>query len=228
MVEIMIDKSRLQQRMNLISAGHCDKPWFDPNSPHDQKITTYGSNQCPIETDTFEGLRIAQIQGFSPCNDFQLFQHWGDWQKMDDGSRVRPYYALTAERALRAAEIIKGGPARRLILLVTMFMKGALRAFADAMGPGQLEMMGFFWYFSGDDITDEAENAPDIMYAAKTLDLRRISILTGAFDKTVEKALAEGIMDCPSLEVLEVYRKDGPDYTWPRYQTPLIDAALGK
>lgn len=226
MVGNVIDQTRFEQRMRLISAGYCDKPWFDPNSSHDQKVTTYGSGQCPIETDSFEGLSTAQFQGFSPCNDFQLFQHWGDWETMEDGSNARPYYALTIERALRAAEIIRGGPARRLILMVTMFMSGAIRSFADAIGPGQLEMMGFFWYFSGDDITDEAENAPDIMYAARTLGLKRVSILTGAFDRTSEKALAEGVLDCLLLEVLEVYGKDGPNYTWPRYPTPLIDVAL--
>ncbi|XGV96017.1 MAG: hypothetical protein ACAF41_25180 [Leptolyngbya sp. BL-A-14] len=201
------------------------QPWFDPRSPHDLKVTTYLEPQDPIEVDTIEHLRLSQSDIYSPRNQFIVYQQWGE--RLPDGGR--PFLALTVPAATAVAEIIRGGPTRNLILICTTFMPGAIRAFADTLTQNeaphnapQLEFLGIFWYFSGDDITDEPEHSADVAYAANRLRLKRLSILTGAFNSECEDRLVAGLQQNTALEYFGVFHKT-EQYTWQQIPTPKVD-----
>ncbi len=204
----------------------CRKPWFDPRSQADQKVTTYDEPQDPLEVDTLEALKAVQEPRFSPRNRFIVYQQWGAVEP--DGSR--PYFWLDKPAAQAVAQAIAGGPARSLILLCTTFQKGAIRQFSDTLstqkGAGErepLEMLGFFWYFSGDTIDDEPESADEIAYAANRLNLSRLSLLTGTFSPEIEDRLLRGLKDNVRLKRFGAFGKD-ESYTWPAFAAPRLEA----
>ena len=204
------------------------KLWFDPDSPNDLKVTTYSELQEPIEVDTINALRSSQSETFHPHNEFVIYQQWG--KNLPDGGRY--YYWLDIDTATTVAEIIKGGPTHKLILMCTTFQPGAIQRFAEALvqdqldnSGSQLEYLGLFWYFSGDDITDNPECATEIAYAANSLQLKRLSILTGAFNSECEDHLVEGLRQNSTLECLSVFYKD-EQYIWEQIPTPRVDEML--
>lgn len=203
-------------------------PWFDPRSPHDLKVTTYSEPQDPVEVDTIENLRLSQSNLYSPRNQFVVYQQWAE--RLPEGGRH--YLALTVPAAAAVAEIIRGGATRNLILLCTTFMPGAIRCFVDALTQNeapdsapQLEFLGLFWYFSGDDITDEPEHSADVAYAANRLRLKRLSVLTGAFNNGCEDLLVSGLQQNTTLEHFGVFHKT-EQYTWGQIPTPRVDALV--
>lgn len=210
-------------RRSLHAEGHIQRPFFDPSSAADKRLATYG-DRCPIplEVDTPEGFARTQQPPFAAGADFVVYQNWGPTTRGSDGRLGRPFMWLAEERARDLGAALRDGPTTKLWLVVTMFGPGALRAFADAVGPGQLEMLGLLWYFSGDDFTDEAENAADVAYLARTLGLSRLAILTAAWDAGCEARLAKALEGQDTLEVLRVFEKDD-GATWPRVATPLLD-----
>lgn len=200
-------------------------PWFNPNSPYDQKVTTYLEPQNPVEVDTPNALRFVQSEEFYPRNQFVVYQQWGE-EIPDVG---RPLYWFDLKAATTVAEIIKGGPTRKLILICTTFQPGSIRRFAEEMvqdqsknNGNQLEFLGFFWYFSGDDITDDSDYAAEIAFATNCLSLKRLSILTGAFNNECEDRLFEGLQQNTSLQHFGVFYKS-EEYTWQQIPTPKID-----
>lgn len=204
------------------------QPWFDPSSPYDLKVTTYSEPQDPIEVDTIENLRLSQSNLCAPRNQFIVYQQWGE--RLPEGGR--PYLALTVPAAVAVAEILRGGSTRNLILLCTTFMPGAIRAFVDTLiqneapdSAPQLEFLGFFWYFSGDDITDEPEHSADVAYAANRLRLKRLTVLTGAFNSECEDLLVAGLQQNTTLEYFGVFHKT-EQYTWEQIPTPQVDALV--
>jgi hypothetical protein len=204
------------------------QPWFDPSSPYDLKVTTYSEPQDPIEVDTIENLRLSQSNLYAPRNQFIVYQQWGE--RLPEGGR--PYLALTVPAAVAVAEILRGGSTRNLILLCTTFMPGAIRAFVDTLiqneapdSAPQLEFLGFFWYFSGDDITDEPEHSADVAYAANRLRLKRLTVLTGAFNSECEDLLVAGLQQNTTLEYFGVFHKT-EQYTWEQIPTPQVDALV--
>src|SRR5690606_18110343 len=110
------------------------------------------------------------------------YQHWGE----PDADGARAYRALTADDAARVAEILRGGPVRRLILLATGFAEGSIRALAEGFGTHRLELLGFFFAFGGDDLTDKPELGREMALAVDKLGARRLSLLTPAFDEGCE------------------------------------------
>jgi hypothetical protein len=211
-------------RHQLRVEGHIQRPFYDPNSAPDRRLTTYGDEApLPLEVDTPAGLARTQELPFSGGADFVVYQNWGQTIRGPAGQLGRSYQWLTEERAQELARMLRGGSTTKLWLVVTMFGPGSLRAFADALGPGQIEMLGLLWYFSGDDFTDELENAEDVAHVVRTLDLRRLSILTSAWDDRCEARLAEALAGHEALEFLGVFEKDD-EATWPRYATPSLDA----
>jgi hypothetical protein len=76
---------------------------------------------------------------------------------------------------------------------------------------------------SGDDITDEPENVDDIAYVANKLNIKRLSILTGAFNEECHDRLAENLKENKSLQYFCVFENDDSEQ-WPCFPTPKIDA----
>ena len=212
----------VELRRTLIREGHLQRPFFDFRSAADQRLTTY-EGMLPLEVDTPEGLARTQDHPFATGADFVVYQNWGPIIRDPQGRPGRTFLWLAEERARELAEHLRGGPTTKLWLVVTMFGPGALRAFADALGPGQLEMLGLLWYFSGDDFTDEVENAADVAYLTRTLGLRRLSILTAAWSDACEHRLADALEGYEDLEALGVHEKDD-GATWPRIATPRLQA----
>jgi len=205
----------------------CSRLFFDIESPNDQKLTLYDERKEPIETDTIDGLRKIQSKAFIPLNHFIIYQHWGDGES-DDGVPYRLYTALEKSKAENIAKILKCGQVKNFIFICTMFMPGAIRTFTDIMlegTPHYLDMLGFFWGLSGDDMTDEVENAYDIADAANRLKIKRLSILTAEFDSGCENRLAEGLRGNSTLRRFGVFRNDERN-EFPRFPTPIIDAAI--
>jgi len=79
---------------------------------------------------------------------------------------------------------------------------------------------------SGDDLTDTPEVATEVAEAASKLGLRRLAIMTGAWNADCERRLAEGLRGARSLECAGVFHKDD-EKTWPLIDTPLVRAAVG-
>jgi hypothetical protein len=209
----------------------CRRPWFDPQSFSDQKLTTYRENQQPLEVDSMDSLKITQIDSFSPWNRFVVYQQWGD-EALHGG---RYYHWLDKKTAGLVAKTINGGPTKNIIFLCTMFEPGAIRYFADILLNGSsrneqapIDMLGLFWCFNGASVTDEPENVEDIAYTIDRMQLKRLSILTGHFDNEFENALADRLLDKnnTSLEHFGVFQKDD-SYQWPRFPTPRMDAMVG-
>ncbi|MBW4691252.1 MAG: hypothetical protein KME27_05740 [Lyngbya sp. HA4199-MV5] len=216
------------------------QPWFDPRSPHDLKVTTYLEPQHPIEVDTIENLRLSQSALYAPRNQFIVYQQWGERPTERDRAlgvlsnpvTGRIYYALTETAAVAIAEIIRGGPTRNLMLLCTTFMPSAIRAFVDTLTQNetpndapQLEFLGLFWYFSGDDITDEPEHSTDVAYAANSLRLKRLTVLTGAFNDECEDLLVAGLQQNTTLEHFGIFHKNEL-HKWKQIPTPKVDALI--
>jgi hypothetical protein len=220
----MLHPSLLRQ-MLAGAGGFCAKPWFDPESPHDLKLVFRRRPAWPLEVDCLPGLEAIRGPEYVDASRFVVFQNWGEWTTVGDGSQARPYMALTVEKAEQVGRLVAGGRTRELVLIVTMFMRGALRRLADVVGPRQLERLGCFWFLSGDDMTDESENADDVAYAVQRLGLTHLSILTGAFDKGCEDRMVEGLRGNRTLKLLKVFRKDDA-HTWPEVPLPRMDNVL--
>lgn len=206
--------------------GH---PWFNPSSDDDIALTTYTLDQPQLmmeydELEVFcsyaEELGKLGSPGASPVpGRFLVFQHWGPWA---NGSR--PFMALMEPRAKLLGEAIHKSNFTKVMLIVTTFMKGSLRTLADSIDK-KLEYLGLLWYFSGDDITDESYFIDDIGYLAKKLQLERLTIMTGAFNETVEKRLAQALEQAPTLRIVQIHDKQ-ENGRYPRLPTPNIDAML--
>lgn len=205
------------------------RPWFNPSSPADRALTTYTLDepQLILEFDELEIMgewikEVARLQTGSNQKgniDFLVFQNWGPATPQG-----RSYFFLNAERATELGGYIKISNCQKLMLIVTTFQKGALKVLADSIDK-PMAYVGLLWYFSGDDITDEACFPEEIGYLAKKLQLRRLAILTGAFNESVEKKLAECLAEASSLEVVSIHHKDD-EARYPKLPTPLIEATL--
>ncbi len=206
----------------------CRQPFFDVSSPHSQKLTTYDSPiESYYEVDQIEVFKQLQSDKYSLGNEFIIFQQWGPTR--EDGSR--PYFWLDIPTAERLAKGVSKGFTKNLILVCTMFEPGAIRRFTDvligsnSLASPSLDLLGLFWYFSGDDITDEPENAEDIAYAVNRLNIRRLSILSGAYDQACHDRLVESLRDNKSLQYFSVFENDD-NGQWPRFSTPEIDTII--
>ncbi len=205
----------------------CRQPFFDISSPHDQKLTTYDSPiESYYEVDQIEVFEQLQSDKYSPGNEFIIYQQWGPTR--EDGGR--PYFWLDIPTAERLASGISKGFTKNLILVCTMFEPGSIQRFTNVLisnnslgAPPSLDLLGLFWYFSGDDITDEPENVDDIAYVANKLNIKRLSILTRDFNDECHDRLAENLKENKSLQYFSVFENDDSEQ-WPRFPTPKIDA----
>ena len=206
----------------------CRKPWFNPESPADWKVTANQEPKPFAEVDSPANLLKAQGAEFTPYNRFVIYQQWGPVP--DDGSRA--YFWLSRQAAQELAEIVASGPAQELILVCTTFEPGAIRAFADALAARRkpengvvLDTLGLFWYFSGDTAEDSPEILDEAAYAADKLGLNRLSILSGGFPPDAQQRLAAGLKGNTTLKWFGAFSRDEA-MTWPDYPMPQIQALI--
>lgn len=181
--------------------------WFNPASPADRRLTTYDPLPPLVETDSLS--RLQELK-----HEFIIYQHW--WPETEEG--YRPVGAMRADHAGPLAAALKGGPTRRLMLITGGFVPGAIRALGEQLEGHDLEYLGLFFYYSGDDITDDAGYPDEIADACRRLHVRRLVLLTSAFNEGVEAKLAEGLK---GLEVCRVFEKDEAA-RYPQYKTPRL------
>lgn len=198
----------------------CRSPWFDPASAHDRKLLPCGAGGEVIVVDSLAAARGIAVESIGKPRLTLNYQQWGPEES--DGSRA--YFWLDRATAVELGKRLATAPIASLVLVVTMFEPGALCALVDELE--SLEGLGLFWYFSGDDVTDDAVGiAADIGHAARRLGLGRISILTGAFDGSCDEALARALAGCADLKRCDVFLTD-EEHTWPEAATPRLDAML--
>jgi hypothetical protein len=206
----------------------CQQFWFNPHSAHDQKLTLHHDNKRPVEVDSLEVLRLAQVEpSFHELNEFVVYQHWGPEVANLNGTTSRLFKGLEDFESEELGKILNGGPTRRLVIVATTFSPNSIRRLAEVLLPDQLETLGLCWFFSGDSILDRPQDRQDIIFAANRLNIKRLSILTGEFDVECEEILASGLKDNKMLEAVGIFGKDD-NQTWPRYPTPRLDAIFAK
>lgn len=217
------DKSKQPKKPVSLPDIICQKPWFNCNEPNDQKLTI--SSEAITEfydidlIDTFETL---QNDKYDPKNNFVFYQQWGPVEQ----GVGRSYYWLDIKTAERLGKAINAGYVKSLIIICTTFQKDAIRKLADTINSNvSLDLLGFFWYFSGDSIVDEAEHAMDIGYLAEKVYVKRISILTGEYNNKLDDIFIAGFQRAQSLEKFAVFQVDD-EGTWPQIPTPKVDELL--
>lgn len=206
----------------------CRKPWFNPQSASDWKLTGYQEPKPFAEADSPVNLSKLMGAEFEPYNRFVIYQQWGP--EAADGSRA--YFWLNKQSAEELARTIASGHVQSLMLVCTTFEPGALRAFADALaaqrkpdGGPALEMLGLAWYFSGDTAEDSPEALDDAAYAANKLGLSRLSLLSGAFPPDAEQRLANGLKGNTTLKWFGAFVRDEA-MSWPAFPLPQMEALV--
>lgn len=175
-----------------------------------------------LEVDSLEGLRRSGDASLAPYHRFVAYQHLGPANSLG----VRSYLALSPEDVVDLAAALQEGPAESLLLLSAGFHPGSIRALADRLDGLVYHTLGFFWCFSGDNLTDDSELAAEIAYAARILRCQRLSILTSALDSACRKLLLDGLRDCPDLKRCGLFARD-EDARFPAFEVPEIQALLG-
>ena len=196
--------------------------FFDPDLDADIRLTTYqvGASQVVLEVDRVEVLEEFLKISKGGQSDFLVFINLGD----PDASGSRAYKWFDKKRATQLGGLLKGGPFKKLMLVATSFEPGSLQVLAEAIGR-PMEMLSLLYYFSGDDLTDYPEVCGEIGIVAQKLRLERLCLLTGEFNGTLDKKLAQALKPVSTLKVAQVLKKDDAK-TWPRIPTPERDAAL--
>jgi len=227
----------IQFQMEYDGRPLCLSPFFDVNAPNDQRLTTYPEPLKPLETDTPKFLKLIAATQFHPINRAIAYQNWGADVQDASGQMSRPYKWFDRAAADQLSDALAGSMVRQLFLIFTMFEPGALLYFANKLrdkrnaarptsgqgpkpkvGAPLLDMLGLWWAFSGDDMTDEASIPGEVAKAASILGLERLSLLTREFNGAIESALAEGFKSAPRLKTIRVFRRDDEN-SWPEIST---------
>ncbi len=199
-----------QQEGRVISVGAVgSSQWFHPRSPSDLALTLYPELPALAETDSLELLPTLKSAPFI------IYQHW--WESGPSGAR--PVGALKADQVEPIAVALRGGQTRNLMLVTAGFVEKAIQRLGLELQGHDLDYLGLFWCFSGDDISDVPSAAAEIVETCKLLKVKRLAIVTAAFNGAIEKKLADGL---GKLEACGVFRQDdGARY--PRFPSPLLD-----
>jgi hypothetical protein len=203
--------------MRMMAVG--SSQWFNPASPSDRSLTLQTALPPMVETDSLEILQTLQNQQHAPRNGFVVYQHW--WEPSASGGR--PVGALKPDQVAPIAAALRGGPTRHFILVTGGFVERSIQRLGLELQGHDLDTLGLFWYFSGDDISDVPSAAQEIVETCKLLKVKRLSILTGAFNQDIERKLAQGL---GKLEACGIFQKDdGARY--PRFPSPTLDRITG-
>lgn len=197
-------------------------PWFNPRSEADRRVLME-DHPAVLETDDPAVLTALGQEPCAPHSHALLYQPWRE----PDERGVRLLGALTGEMARATGEALKGSPVEHLYLVTGGILPGALTELRNALGGHRLKTLGVFWYFSGDDMTDDPRVVDDIVALCQSSGTERLSILTAAVDAVVEQRLTRGLEEAPLLTECSVFEKDD-QARYNRFRTPTLDALLRK
>lgn len=196
-------------------------PWFNPRSESDRNVLMSTPGHV-LETDCPKVLADISSAKYAPHNSFVLYQ---PWREPTNSSSLRMLGALTQSMAPAIGKALVGGPVRHLFLVTGGIVPGALTALRDALQGHRLETIGLFWYYSGDDMTDDPRVVDDLVELCQASKTERLSLLTAAVDAVVENRLVKGFENAPLMRECSVFEKD--DHArYPRFRTPMLDALL--
>lgn len=181
-------------------------PWFEPRNPWQRRLLDFHPGPF-LETDSPERLAEVVSPLYAPINDLVLYQHWS----RPEGGARRRYRAFDAGAGLEVGEILKGGPVRHLVLLVTGVAEGGLSALTESLKDHPLESLALFYCFAGDDITHTPYLAEELGLAARALPLRRVRLLSATFDEESRQRLARALEGC-ELSVDAFLRDEGATF----------------
>jgi len=216
----------LEQR--TVSAQHGNTLVFGVRGS-DSRLPTWGSlanltlaaHPRVLEVDSMATLRESREVTYAPYHHFVIYQHWGE----PDAQGTRAYQAVTKATGAQIAEALKGGPTRSLLILASGFQAGSLRALADGLAGQDLETLGVFWMFGGDDLTDDPSVADELAYACHKLQVGKLSVVTQEFDADCRQRLLEGLRRCSSLRECKVFQRlekaPYPVFAWPEMDAML-------
>ena len=76
---------------------------------------------------------------------------------------LRMLGALTETMTPAIGSALSGGPVKHFFLITGGVFPGALTALKDSLNGHRLETLGLFWYYSGDDMTDDPRVVDDLV-----------------------------------------------------------------
>jgi hypothetical protein len=196
-------------------------PWFNPRSEHDRRILMSTPTHL-LETDDPQVLSKIGDAQFAPHHEFVLYQ---PWREPAGEGHVRMLGALTEAMAPAIGAALAGSPVKHFFLITGGVFPGALTALKNSLQGHRLETLGLFWYYSGDDMTDDPRVVDDLVSLCQASKTERLSLLTAAVDSVAEDRLVKGLAQAPLLKECSVWEKD--DHArYPRFRTPTLDALL--
>ena len=195
--------------------------WFSAASPTDRQVLMW---QPPalLETDSLKVLQTISQARYAPHNRCVLYQ---PWRAPSEPPEVRWLGAMTPEMARPIGQAVHGSPIEHFYLITGGIAVGALNALSDALAGHQLQSLGLFWYFSGDDLTDEPRVLDELGALCTACGARRLSLLSAAIDTASEERLVDGLRAAPLLEECSVFEKDD-QASYGRFRTPTLDTFL--
>jgi hypothetical protein len=195
--------------------------WFNPRLEADRHVLMSTPTHL-LETDSPKVLsEIAQAK-YAPHNEFVLYQ---PWREPNGDSNLRMLGALTESMTPAIGSALSGGPVKHFFLITGGIFPGALTALRDSLNGHRLETLGLFWYYSGDDMTDDPRVVDDLIGLCQACKTERLSLLTAAVDSVVEDRLVKGFANAPLMKECSVFEKDD-NARYPRFRTPTLDALL--
>lgn len=195
--------------------------WLNPRSENDRKVLM-GSPTHVLETDSPHILADISSDRYAPHHQFVLYQPWREPQGR---SELRLLGALTEAMTPAIGTALQGSPVEHFFLITGGVSPGALTALKNSLDGHRLETFGLFWYYSGDDMTDDPGVVDELTALCRDCQVEKLSLLTAAVDSVVETRLVKGLSDSPWLRECSVFEKD--DHArYPRFRTPTLDALL--
>lgn len=196
-------------------------PWFNPRSENDRNVLMSTPSHL-LETDSPTVLAGVRDAKYGPHHEFVLYQ---PWREPTGNSSLRMLGALTDKMTPEIGRALAGSPVRHFFLITGGVSPGALTALRDSLDGHRLETLGLFWYYSGDDMTDDPRVVDDLVALCQACQTERLSLLTAAVDSVVETRLVKGFAAAPHMKECSVFEKD--DHArYPRFRTPMLDAML--
>jgi hypothetical protein len=196
-------------------------PWFNARSESDRNLLMRTPTHL-LETDDPQVLANIGSARYAPHHEFILYQ---PWREPVAGGNVRLLGTLTREMSPAIGAALAGSPVKHFFLITGGIGSGALTALRDSLQGHRLLTLGLFWYYSGDDMTDDPRVVEEIVSLCQASQTERLSLLTAAVDSAVEDRLVKGFTEVPSLRECSVFEKD--DHArYPRFRTPGLDALL--
>lgn len=177
--------------------------WFNPRSPYDSELLLSEPSQL-METDSLEVLSKAGEPEYRGQSEFVLYQPWRE----PNNNGARMLGAMNSSMANQIGRAVKGSPIRNFFLISGGFSRGSVSALDKALGGHQLETLGLFWFFSGDDITDDPFIIEEITALCRNSKVQKLSLLTAVMNSKSESLLIEGLAAAPSVKQCAVFEKD--------------------